>query len=152
MRILLAVDNSAKSERAIEELLALNVPKGGKLRIVTATELPVMIPPLNPSMARAGIILEALQKQAKLRVESAADKLRLKLAPDQCEIETEVLLGSPVQAVVEEATRWRADLLIIGSHLYSALERWLIGSDSLSIALAVPCDVYIARRQKHDFF
>lgn len=153
MRILLAVDDSPKSELAIEEMLRLNIPKGSTLRVITAVELPVIIPPvpLNPSMARVGVVLESLRNQAHLRLQKTVGKLREKLSLEQCEIEADVLLGSPAQAVVEDAERWRADLLVIGSHLYSTWERWLLGSDSMAIAQAAPCDIYIARQQSEDF-
>jgi nucleotide-binding universal stress UspA family protein len=150
MRILLAIDDSPKSELAIEELLRLNIPEESKLRIVTATDLPLVVQPLpmNPSMARVRADLGALRQQSSLRLQSVAEKLQEKLPENRCEIETEVLMGSPAQAVIEDAKYWGADMLVVGSHLYNSWERWLLGSPSLSIVQQTPCTIYVAREHK----
>jgi nucleotide-binding universal stress UspA family protein len=60
-------------------------------------------------------------------------------------VSTEVLRGSPKHAIIEEAERWGADLIVVGSHGYSALERFLLGSVSQSIAHHAKCSVEIVR-------
>jgi nucleotide-binding universal stress UspA family protein len=58
---------------------------------------------------------------------------------------TEVLDGSPKKVIVEEAERWGADLIVIGSHGYGPVRRFLLGSVSQAVALHAPCSVEIVR-------
>jgi nucleotide-binding universal stress UspA family protein len=60
-------------------------------------------------------------------------------------IHTTVLEGEPARALVDEAARWNADLVVIGSHVYSAVHRALLGSVSEHVAVHAPCSVELAR-------
>ena len=64
---------------------------------------------------------------------------------DKVVVETELLAGIPKHAVVDEAERWGADLVVVGSHGYSGFERFLLGSVSQSIAHHARCSVLIVR-------
>jgi nucleotide-binding universal stress UspA family protein len=57
-----------------------------------------------------------------------------------------VLDGSPKRIIVEEAERWGADLIVVGSHGYGSWNRFLLGSVSQAVSLHAPCSVEIVRR------
>jgi nucleotide-binding universal stress UspA family protein len=68
----------------------------------------------------------------------------------QLTVTTEVLEGSPKQVIVEEAERWGADCIMIGSHGYGPVKRFLLGSVSQAVVLNAPCSVEIVRiREAH---
>jgi nucleotide-binding universal stress UspA family protein len=56
-----------------------------------------------------------------------------------------ILEGDPAKTLVEEATRWKADLLVVGSHGHGAARGRLLGSVSQTVALEAPCSVEIVR-------
>ncbi len=59
---------------------------------------------------------------------------------------TPVLLeGHPKDVILEEAERWGADLIVVGSHGYGAIRRLFLGSVSLGVATGAPCSVEIVR-------
>ena len=65
-------------------------------------------------------------------------------------ISSTVVVDSPKDAIVEEAERWGADLIVVGSHGYRGPERALLGSVSQSVATQARCSVEIARRRQVD--
>jgi nucleotide-binding universal stress UspA family protein len=62
-------------------------------------------------------------------------------------VTSKVLEGDPAEAILEEAERWDADLVVVGSHGYGRLKRRLLGSVSQALALHARCSVEIVRCQ-----
>lgn len=53
--------------------------------------------------------------------------------------------GDPVTAIVEQAKKWRADLIVVGSHDRSLVERLLVGSVSDKLVKLSPCSVLVVK-------
>jgi nucleotide-binding universal stress UspA family protein len=51
--------------------------------------------------------------------------------------------------ILKEASRWQADLILLGCHGYGNVKRFLLGSVSQAVALHAPCSVQIVRT-KHE--
>ena len=90
-------------------------------------------------------MLEHERKQGATTVEQAASRLRIGEGSRSLEITTEVLEGSPKELIVDEAKRWGADLIVLGSHGRGAIGRFFLGSVSLAVAAHASCSVEIAR-------
>jgi nucleotide-binding universal stress UspA family protein len=60
-------------------------------------------------------------------------------------VTSKVLEGDPAEAILDEAERWDADLVVVGSHGYGRLKRRLLGSVSQALALHARCSVEIVR-------
>ena len=56
-----------------------------------------------------------------------------------------VLLKSPREAILEEATAWGADLIVLGSHGRRGIDRFLMGSTAESVATHAKCSVEVLR-------
>ena len=56
--------------------------------------------------------------------------------------------GDPRSAIVDEAEEWGADLIVVGSHGYTGLKRWLLGSVAQSVVGHAPCSVEVVRRKQ----
>ena len=63
-------------------------------------------------------------------------------------VTTVVIEGSPKSVILEEADAFGADLIIVGSHGYGMIERFLLGSVSHAVALHAKCSVEIVRSPK----
>jgi nucleotide-binding universal stress UspA family protein len=59
-----------------------------------------------------------------------------------------LVTGPPAEAVVDAAARDGADLLVVGTHGRTGLERVLIGSVAERIVRAAPCPVLVVRPTK----
>jgi nucleotide-binding universal stress UspA family protein len=60
-------------------------------------------------------------------------------------ISTEIIEGSPRQAIVDEADRWGADLIVMGSRGLGTWNRLLLGSVSSAVVNHAKCSVEIVR-------
>lgn len=146
MKILLAIDGSACSALAVAEVVRRPWPADSQFRIISVVEPHVALAP-GPFLSAP--YLEEVEKvagqQAQEAVERAAASLRE--AGRELEVSTEILTGSPRRVIVEEAEKWNADLIIVGSHGYRSWERMLLGSVSQAVAMHAECSVEIVRQK-----
>lgn len=147
MKILLATDGSAHSKAAIEEVARRPFPLNTKVRIVSAYERTPQI----TSLETMGVSQEYYAatdkyalKAAKNTIENAAKILRNK--NPALTVTTIVIEGSPKSVILEEAEKFGADLIVVGSHGSGAIERFLLGSVSHAVALHAKCSVEIVRK------
>jgi nucleotide-binding universal stress UspA family protein len=147
MKILLATDGSTFSERAVNVIAGRPWPAGSEIKVVYVVHPPIAdIPdPLLMLYAARMQMLEHERKEGKTTVEQAAARLRTGEGSRSFEITTEVLEGSPKELIVEEAERWGADVIVLGSRGRGAAKRFLLGSVSLAVATHAPCSVEIVR-------
>ena len=146
MKVLLAVDGSACSDAAVDEVARRPWQSGTEFKVVSAAEPPVLPSP-ETWVLPAGYFEEAeeaLRVRAQRAVDDAADRLR-RSGFAGLTITTEVLPGFPKQVVVEAAERWGADLIVLGSHGHRGLKRLWLGSVSHAVASHARCSVEIVR-------
>ena len=62
----------------------------------------------------------------------------------------EIIGGPPSQVIVEEAQKWGADLIVMGSRGLGAWNRLLLGSVSNAVVHHAKCSVEIVRESKPD--
>jgi nucleotide-binding universal stress UspA family protein len=58
---------------------------------------------------------------------------------------TAVGIGSPAQAIAEEAARRHADLIVMATHGYTGLQRWRLGSVANTVLHATPTPLLLVR-------
>ena len=92
--------------------------------------------------AAHGDALEADRLRAPLRVQRAE---RCLTGTPGVAVTSRVLEGAPEDAILDEADRWQADVIVLGSHGYGPMKRRLLGSVSQAVALHAPCSVEIVR-------
>jgi nucleotide-binding universal stress UspA family protein len=80
-------------------------------------------------------------------VASTASWLRDNASARGLHVETTIVEGEPKMAIIEEAERWGANLIMVGCHGHGPIKRFLLGSVSLAVAVHAPCSVQIVRRQ-----
>lgn len=146
MRILLATDGSNSCKVAVDEICKRPWPAGTRVKIISVAPVLTLAEADPYRLLGAAIHSEMIEKdraQAAHVVESTAEEIRSR-APE-LHVETETFDGSPKQVIVEEAERWEADLIILGSHGHGPVKRFLLGSTAQSVALHAHCSVEIAR-------
>ena len=57
--------------------------------------------------------------------------------------------GDARQTILDQATAWEADVIVLGSHGRTGVTRVLLGSVSDSVSRHAPCSVVIVRDAKH---
>ena len=149
MKILLAVDGSEASLAAVEEAARTPWPEGSVVRIVSVTDIP--FPTQQWAMPMPTSSYEEWERIFEERsVENTAQAMARfgEIAGAQTEMMAKTLKGDPKIAILDEAEHWGADLIVIGTHSYNALERFWLGSVSRAVASNAKCSVEIARRPK----
>ena len=146
MKILLATDGSDHSKAAVNSVAERPWPEGSEVKIVSATEIPNV--PATETWALPGSYYAELDGAAKARAEAAvkdaAERIKAGKKPG-LKITTEVKNGHAKEVILDEAERWGADLIVLGSHGYSAWQRFLLGSVSHAVATHAHCSVEIVR-------
>ena len=146
MKILLAVDGSSFSDAAVAEVAQRQWPAGSEIKVVAVFEIP--LPPTPEAWAIPPEYFDELSKSsqsnARSVVSDAVETLKQAL-PDSLSISGEFVQGSPRRAILDEAERWGADLIVVGSHGYSAWERLLLGSVSQAVVSHAKCSVEVVR-------
>lgn len=144
MKILVAIDGSPNAEAAVKESIRRQWPSGTEVRVLSVAHPTPLI--ADPVLVLAASHVESLKEErerASRDVAKAADEIA-KNAPT-LRVSTLVLEGSPKKAIVEEAERWDADLILLGSHGYGPVGRFLLGSVAQAVAVYAPCSVEVVR-------
>ena len=146
MKILLAIDGSPCSEAAVEEVGRRPWPEGSAMKVLTSVELPA--PPTPEGWALPANYFEqmdaALREQAQNVINRAVAKLKAKL-DKTISLDAKILPGPPKNVILDEAETWGADLIVVGSHGYSAWQRLLLGSVSQTVVSHAKCSVEVVR-------
>lgn len=144
MKILLAIDGSPCSDAAINEVSRWPWLTQSEVRIITVDT------PVDPGLLRGGSanafdeIVKQQRADSTKRLVGAANILKQN-APN-VRVTSSVLEGWPKDAIVSEAERYGADVVVVGSHGYGPIRRFFLGSVSLFVAHHAPCSVLIVRQ------
>lgn len=149
MRILIGHDGSPASATARDLVASLPLPPETAVRLVTVLEDVGALLGAEPASA----VVEgwsAAEKQAlagqSAALESAADGFQAAAVRHVARPEVAILRGRPATALVEEARRWPADLLVIGSHGHGA-DSGIMGSVANEVIDQANVPVLVARRE-----
>jgi nucleotide-binding universal stress UspA family protein len=146
MKILLAIDGSEYSAAAVEAVAARPWPPGTIVRVLSAVER--VVPPATEVWYDAGGSLEQAREELTKRADQLTVGVAEKVRAAGLTAETAVRDGDPRSAIVDEAEAWDADLIVVGSHGYTGLKRWLLGSVAQSVVAHAPCSVEVMRRKQ----
>ena len=145
-RVCLAYDGSSSAEVALENLAYAGLPEQLEASVISVAD--VWLPPDAASVddATAPPAVRKARAQAQAAVDAyrslagrAAARLRV-LFP-KWKVEEFAYGDSPSWGVVKHAENWRADLIVLGSHSHSPLERFFLGSVSQKALGEAPCSV-----------
>lgn len=125
-RVLLATDGSETSAAAARALAERPWPEGSEFRVLSVEE-PWALRSSGVSNAEAVGSAERLLASAGLKATGA------------------VLKGNAKEVILDEARRWGADLIVVGSHGRRGFRRLLLGSVSEAVAMNAHCSVVVVR-------
>jgi nucleotide-binding universal stress UspA family protein len=146
MKILLAVDGSEFSNAAAKAVAERPWPAHSEVKVFTAIE--PFTPYMTEMWATSNDLWEELEKASKDQANKAINSAieRLNAAQDKTlKISTDIVEGHAQSAILDEAEKWGADLIMLGSHGSTGLKRLLLGSISQDIASHAHCSVEIVR-------
>ena len=147
MKILIAVDGSKSSQAAIRMIARHFQRKGTEVRVlhviapIRAYVSVDLIPHVVPKV-------EAIEQDRRRQAKQLVDRAARQLAKAGFKASGVVEEGDPKVEIVDLAERWRADLIVVGSHGAKGLGRFLLGSVSESVSHHAGCSVEIVRSSR----
>jgi nucleotide-binding universal stress UspA family protein len=130
-RVLLGTDGSETSAAAARAVASRPWPEGSEFMVLSAEEPWA----LKSSRVRQDGQAQDAVRSAEQVLVSAGLKATMAV----------VLSGNAKEAILEEAQKWGADLIVVGSHGRRGIKRFLLGSVSEAVAMNAHCSVVVVR-------
>ncbi len=127
-RILVPLDGSTTSNAGLKEALKLAKAGKGRLRLLHVVDDTVLFRMAEPGVD-LGSMLDELRRYGKQVLQAAARKAAAQKVKAEADLSES--FGMRVADVITRvARRWRADLVVIGTHGRRGVNRLLMGSDA----------------------
>jgi nucleotide-binding universal stress UspA family protein len=141
IRLVVGVDGSVESATAVSAVALRKWPADTEARVVAVVESaePLMTLPVPTGAA-------STLDSPHLWVSHAVDRVAQELRDAGLGVSPLVSEGDPKRVLVDEAERWDADCIFVGAKGLSRLDRFLLGSVSLAVAVRAHCSVEVVRQ------
>lgn len=137
MKVLLGIDGSQSSEATLQALIAMVRHQRTEVRILHVVELW----PVHVHSSEWDRELSAPRRATWTRAEEIVARAARTLE----NVGFTVKKGGPRKELIDAASEWHADLIMVGSHGRTGLDRLLMGSVSEAVARHAPYSVKIVR-------
>lgn len=127
-RILVPIDGSEASNKGLEEAIKLAADSGATLRLLHVVNELILLGAQGPSL-----YLEDLMAPLRKRAQEVLATAKQRVEERSVKVEVimrETLGGRAGDCIVDEAKRWPAELIVMGTHGRKGLDRLALGSDA----------------------
>jgi nucleotide-binding universal stress UspA family protein len=141
-RILVAIDGSDTASRACSEAIRLAAAQKARLRILFVISYAYVSAILGAG--NTGDLLRRLRAEAQSVLNAAQAAAR----SAELEVEPRLLEHHSTQigeGIIEDAQKWQADLIVMGTHGRRGFARDVLGSDAVYVAGHAPVPVLLVR-------
>ena len=137
-RIILAVDlaDPAPIPKGLTQALELATASDGELRLVN-------VQPLLPATFMEYVPADFDEEQEK-RARDAMEIIVGNIRSPKVKVSSAIASGGVYHELLREATEWRADLVVVGSHR-PVMTDYLLGSNAKTIVRHAQCSVLVVR-------
>jgi len=142
-KILVPLDASRTAQFAAAQATALAQDQAAAIRFITVIEV-------NGLMAAAPELLGVIGSDARLLLDTWVNKAQAPgMDVSSAVVETSQAHPRVADAILSEARRWGADLIVIGSHGRGGVRRMILGSVAESVAQRSTIAVLIVHPDEH---
>jgi len=150
MRVLCAVDGSEFSQWGVQALETLAWREPEHVVILHVINRTALLAGKGKNAASGKRALAAMEKAGALllrEAERSANVLLGQAATGRSTKLHRVLAYGPLASTIaQQARRWKADLILIGSRGLSDIKGFLLGSVSRQVASMAPCSVFVVKQ------
>jgi nucleotide-binding universal stress UspA family protein len=145
-RILVPVDGSVTSKLGLAHAAGLAKPLGAAIRLINVVDELSVVPAVDAAaLVELPTLIAGLKEAGQKVLEESA-----RFAASQGVAQAQAVLleshGAQVShVIVEDAKKWGADLICIGTHGRRGLNRLLLGSDAERVLRAATVPVLLVR-------
>ena len=142
-RILVPVDGSHTSTLGLQEAIRIALDQRARLRLISVVD-EFIIAQNFEGLINAGDMIDALRESGQKAIRNA---LALVKKHDlKVEATTFETVGDRVaEVIVREAKKWKADLIVMGTHGRRGFNRMVLGSDAEGVLRHSPVPVLMVR-------
>lgn len=143
-RILVPVDGSSTSERGLTEAIAIARMSGGSIRLLHVLDDLVFTTGFEGGATYLKTVLPQLRQHSEQILAAA----RQRAADAGVSVDTlcaECFARRPSDVIVEQATAWPADLIVLGTHGRRGVTRLMLGSDAEQVMRMAAVPVLLVR-------
>jgi len=141
-RILVPLDGSERAERAIPVAARLARASGGSVVLARVVSTPIEFwPALVSEPNKAQTIVDTDLADTKKYLAS----ITIAPALDGVPTESAALFGPPASAILSVAHSSHADLIVLCSHGYTGMTRWVLGSVTEKVVRHASIPVFVLR-------
>lgn len=145
-RILVPVDFSAHSDRAIEYAVTMARHFGAVVELFHVVEDPFEAGGWGSEMYMAD--LDGIRKGALDEAKKGIERRRSAVSAGDVQIVTAVALGHVAHTIIEHAKTAQADLIVMGTHGRTGLAHFIIGSVAERVVRLASCPVLTVGLEK----
>ena len=142
-RILVPVDGSHTSTLGLQEAIRIAIDQRAKLRIIHVVDELVVAQNFDGYISTDDLF-DALRDAGKKALQNALALARKRGLKAESTL-FESLGGRISEIIVKEAKKWRADLIVMGTHGRRGITRMVLGSDAEAILRVTPVPVLLVR-------
>jgi nucleotide-binding universal stress UspA family protein len=146
-RILVPLDGSAFANQVLPIARELAATANAELVLLEAIapsiETQIGARPFGRPIPRYNVVLEMLRRQATQDLSALANQQRA----NGLRASVVVKNGPAAEAIVDEAARCQADLIVMATHGYSGVKRWALGSVAHKVLHGVTTPILLVRAQ-----
>lgn len=148
VRVIVAVDGSGGSQRAVMEVASRAWPANSEVRVIVVNDplLPTLVGRLIPPVAKW---IEDTNKVDHTWVHKIAEESVGVLGAAGLNVSSSIVEGDPKRVLVAESEKWGADSIFVGSTGFSSrFARFMLGSVSSAVVARAHCSVEVVREEK----
>ena len=143
-KIVAAIDGSETSKRAFDEAIRLAKEVDAEIHVIYVVDSPAML--YGVGFYDPSELKKAFVEEGSLLVREATETLAAAgVRGDTAIVDAQAANGDVVTAIAQEATRWGADLVVLGTHGRRGVQRALLGSVAEAFIRIAPTPVLLVR-------
>jgi nucleotide-binding universal stress UspA family protein len=127
-KILVTIDGSKVAQKAAKYAVDLAKQTGATLTLLSVIDRRFIIEQAVSASASPTHLKESVEDYLKQSAQAATDAIVTLCKQNRIQCKAVIRTGHPVEEIVNEATKSKADLIVMGSHGKSALKAVVLGS------------------------
>jgi nucleotide-binding universal stress UspA family protein len=148
-RVLCAIDFSECSMKGLQYAMSIAQESGGSLTVLHVAELlPEDVPGFgepDPGATEPHTFRDYLARAKAARAAQLEAAVPASVG-EYCTVDTLMVSGKPYREILRMAAERSSDLVVLGVHGRSALDRFFFGSTTTHVVRAAPCPVLTVRQ------
>ncbi|HTO03670.1 MAG TPA: universal stress protein [Opitutus sp.] len=142
--ILAPIDFSKVSNSVVNEACELARALEGRVVLLAVVQPPVVVTEYAVMIDNIAELTAAGEKNAARQLEALEEKVKSEFVS----VESVQVVGAPVANIIDQAEKFDADYIVMGSHGHTAFYDLLVGSTTHGVLMRAKCPVVIVPSAK----